>query len=52
MIWINGRRVSDDAAHVSARDRGLTLSDGVFETMRLVKKPDAQHRLPAASRIL
>ena len=34
MIWINGERRPDDGPHVSARDRGLTLSDGVFETMR------------------
>lgn len=33
-IWINGRRESPDGRHVSARDRGLTLADGVFETMR------------------
>lgn len=34
MIWINGERQSDDAAHISARDRGVTLADGLFETMR------------------
>lgn len=33
-IWINGARHEVEAAHVSARDRGLTLADGVFETMR------------------
>jgi branched-chain amino acid aminotransferase len=33
-IWINGERQPPGQAHVSARDRGLTLSDGVFETMR------------------
>lgn len=36
MVWINGERRPDgDSAHVSARDRGLTLADGVFETMRV-----------------
>jgi branched-chain amino acid aminotransferase len=33
MVWINGERQPDGGAHVSARDRGLTLADGVFETM-------------------
>jgi branched-chain amino acid aminotransferase len=33
MVWVNGRRQADDAPHVSARDRGFTLADGVFETM-------------------
>jgi branched-chain amino acid aminotransferase len=32
-VWVNGERRSGEA-HVSARDRGLTLGDGVFETMR------------------
>ena len=34
IVWLNGERCADDAAHVSARDRGFTLADGVFETMR------------------
>lgn len=34
-IWVNGRRQPPDGAHVSARDRGFTLADGVFETMRV-----------------
>ena len=33
-VWINGERQADDRPHVSAHDRGLTLADGVFETMR------------------
>jgi branched-chain amino acid aminotransferase len=32
--WVNGVVVPPDAPAVSARDRGLTLADGVFETMR------------------
>jgi branched-chain amino acid aminotransferase len=33
-IWIDGQRqASVDGPHVSARDRGLTLADGLFETM-------------------
>ena len=34
IVWVNGERQADEAAHVSARDRGFTLGDGVFETMR------------------
>jgi branched-chain amino acid aminotransferase len=33
-VWIDGRRCPHGAAHVSALDRGLTLADGLFETMR------------------
>lgn len=32
-VWVNGQRQHVDAPHVSARDRGFTLADGVFETM-------------------
>jgi branched-chain amino acid aminotransferase len=32
-VWINGEDRSASSVHVSARDRGLTLSDGLFETM-------------------
>jgi len=35
MVWVNGRRMSADAPHLSALDRGFTLADGVFETMRV-----------------
>jgi branched-chain amino acid aminotransferase len=34
-VWVNGERQSVDRVHVSAHDRGLTLADGVFETMRV-----------------
>jgi branched-chain amino acid aminotransferase len=34
-VWINGRRQPADALHLSARDRGVMLADGVFETMRV-----------------
>ena len=33
-IWVNGTRHEVEGTHVSGRDRGLTLADGVFETMR------------------
>ena len=34
-IWIAGRLLPADAAHVSAFDRGFQLGDGVFETLRV-----------------
>lgn len=34
-IWVNGERKALDALHLSARDRGVTLADGLFETMRM-----------------
>src|SRR5882762_9717349 len=33
MIWVNGEPQRSGSPHVSACDRGLTLADGVFETM-------------------
>jgi branched-chain amino acid aminotransferase len=33
-IWINGVSQPVDGLHISAADRGLTLADGLFETMR------------------
>ncbi len=32
--WVDGKRVDLGAPHVSALDRGFTLADGLFETMR------------------
>lgn len=34
-VWMNGERCDPAARHVSGRDRGFTLADGVFETMRV-----------------
>jgi branched-chain amino acid aminotransferase len=33
-VWVNGERQPTDGFHLSSRDRGFTLADGVFETMR------------------
>ena len=33
-IWLNGRLVPSDVAHLSAYDRGFQLGDGVFEALR------------------
>ena len=35
-VWVDGELVSDPSRAVSAFDRGLTLADGVFETMRVL----------------
>ncbi|HEU4492122.1 MAG TPA: aminotransferase class IV [Jiangellales bacterium] len=34
--WVNGALVADEAAVVSAYDHGLTVGDGVFETLKVV----------------
>lgn len=36
VLWVNGAFVSDDAPSVSALDHGLTVGDGVFETLKVV----------------
>lgn len=33
-IWLDGELVDDSAARLSPHDRGFTLADGVFETLR------------------
>lgn len=33
-VWVNGQQQRPEGFHLSSRDRGLTLGDGVFETMR------------------
>jgi branched-chain amino acid aminotransferase len=35
-VWVDGESVSDASRAISAFDRGLTLGDGVFETMRVL----------------
>ena len=34
IVWVDGRRQPFEGPHISARDRGFTLADGVFETMK------------------
>ena len=34
MVYVNGRLYPEDQPHLSALDRGFTLGDGLFETMR------------------
>jgi len=35
LVWVNGRRVEPGAPHLSVFDRGFTLADGLFETVRV-----------------
>jgi len=35
VTFVNGEETPPDAAVISARDRGLTLADGLFETLRV-----------------
>lgn len=35
VIWVNGARQETGSSGLSPRDRGFTLADGVFETMRV-----------------
>ena len=37
-VWLNGRVVDASEATVSVFDHGLTVGDGVFETMRTVRR--------------
>ena len=37
-VWLNGRVVDPSEATVSVFDHGLTVGDGVFETMRTVRR--------------
>ncbi|HEX6966493.1 MAG TPA: aminotransferase class IV, partial [Gemmatimonadaceae bacterium] len=34
MVWINGRLCDERSPGLSPLDRGFTLADGLFETMR------------------
>ncbi len=36
-VWVNGRLVAPDEPAVSALDHGLTVGDGVFETLKVVE---------------
>lgn len=37
LVWVNGRAADPAAPHVSAFDRGFTLADGLFETVRVYR---------------
>ena len=34
MLWLNGRLMPRDQAHIDPADRGFLLADGLFETIR------------------
>jgi branched-chain amino acid aminotransferase len=48
-VWIDGGLVPADEARVSAFDHGLTVGDGVFETMRTIAGPTGR-QVPFAPR--
>ncbi|WP_160163215.1 aminotransferase class IV [Nitrolancea hollandica] len=35
LLWVNGALIPAGQAHIDARDRGFTLGDGLFETVRV-----------------
>lgn len=35
-VWLDGTLVDEDAAQVSALDHGITVGDGIFETLQVV----------------
>lgn len=37
LLWVNGQPVDASGPHLSAFDRGSTLADGVFETVRVYR---------------
>lgn len=54
MIWLNGRLVTRELAHIDPADRGLLLADGLFETLRayrghVFRIEDHLQRLSAAA---
>jgi branched-chain amino acid aminotransferase len=45
VVWINGELHDADSAHVSPFDHGLTVGDGVFETLKIIEgQPFAMRR--------
>ena len=56
-IWCNGAFIEEDEASVSISDRGFTLADGIFETLRAVGKAplwlsEHLHRLRVSAEFL
>jgi branched-chain amino acid aminotransferase len=54
MIWLNGRLMTRDQAHIDPADRGFLLADGLFETLRayhghLFKLEDHLQRLSSSA---
>lgn len=47
MIWIDGSLVADEDATVSPFDHGVTVGDGIFETMKVVPCAPASAPAPA-----
>jgi len=52
IVWLDGQLVDAAEARVSAFDHGLTVGDGVFETMRVAPAPDGARAAFALTRHL
>jgi branched-chain amino acid aminotransferase len=57
LMWLNGELVALDTARISPMDRGFTLGDGLFETMRVragwvMNLYAHMHRLVEGGRVL
>ena len=39
-VWVNGRMVEPDQPHLRADDHGVTVGDGVFETLLVVRRDE------------
>ena len=57
IVWLNGQWLTDDSAHIPVQDRGFTLGDGLFETIkarhgRPLHLADHWQRLTAGAAIL
>ncbi|CAN5724001.1 aminotransferase class IV [soil metagenome] len=56
-LWLNDSLVTADEARISTADRGFTLGDGIFETMRVTngtvfRLPDHLHRLRRSATLI
>jgi branched-chain amino acid aminotransferase len=51
-IWIDGRLVATADASLSASDHGVTVGDGIFETMKVVRDADGSMHAFALTRHL
>jgi branched-chain amino acid aminotransferase len=47
-VWLDGALLDPDDARVSVSDHGLTVGDGVFETLRTAPQPGSDRWVPFA----
>ncbi|HEX4901678.1 MAG TPA: aminotransferase class IV, partial [Acidimicrobiales bacterium] len=48
-VWLDGRLLDPDDARVTVFDHGITVGDGVFETMRTAPEPGSDRWVPFAA---